>query len=963
MPKCRRGGSLGTPLHYTTNQAPKMPKCCKRGSLGVPLRALDLPQNEDNAGELERSTRSHDLSLDNAGGLKMCIVYYMLPKNTAKKRAAGGSVMRINGPPGSLAVSPGLASPSSAEEAELVQPDVHSPWCLICRDGAEGDIVLYECNTCPQVICNKCIAVPSDSLELIARLNILFMCLACHTQRTLSKPRPYYHYTNDYKGFYRGSLPAQGEEPALQGFLQLNGRFETGSCAILAATPIAVIHFIVGGSNEVVMPVPLLSHYLKYYFPNSRYIYLEVLFDVTMHKNSAYTCAKEAIFVELKAHLKRGRHVLAFFSDHSKEDSSLLFAGKEKGSFVAMSISQSGILKAATMIFLVYGSVVAHVEPFHELQDTILNFNMALATIFSAAQFQPLIATNFLLALAEQVVIEKLDLRQAFPCLLNLSSCLGQLSKIILMTRDDANVWVSIVSISHAIRRYYRQFLTDEDDIRAKDEVLGDEPDEPEDEPCGLSPEEREAAAHPKDATFYKKEASDWDVAQKPFKQEIDEYDKEEQVKLGVKNEIKYRTDHARDWFKNMTPAQKKEVENAREKYQKKHLKKALDDFTKQMRHTMECQVMILISHKKSTDQTLSISFTSPSPSIAKKLLCRVLDGIRIGCLKVFAEWLKSDFYPEENDDKSDEDEEDDGKASLPKLILDKSGYVKLPSHVVVATRGQQELVRQIFCMSYKVFTNTAKPVPWRKVVGNPTLYLAPEARKAAKKKLVVFDLAKLGDMSKERLQNAVPYQGKSKKMYMEIEDNIPSRQHSVTHTKELAGVAVSSEGAASTHPTACIMRPVRGNFESEPAGAATMERRASSAKSDSSEDHDLPVLNWESSIIEQTAWPAWATWSYEEFYLLSNLHSVDGEARKFLEMTVSTKISGLASAMRVSLGLGLLLREYKRAIEYEADEATSETPPYISALTLDIGILDLVIEAVSKVRGGVIHLLKARDI
>ncbi|KAG2369563.1 hypothetical protein BDR07DRAFT_1477168 [Suillus spraguei] len=81
---------------------------------------------------------------------------------------------------------------------------------------------------------------------------------------------------------------------------------------------------------------------------------------------------------------------------------------------------------------------------------------------------------------------------------------------------------------------------------RAEEELLQDEP---EDATSSLSPEEREAAAHPKDAAFYKKE--------------------EEQAKLGVKNEIKHRTGHARDWFKNMTPAQWKEVENAREKWNK----------------------------------------------------------------------------------------------------------------------------------------------------------------------------------------------------------------------------------------------------------------------------------------------------------------------------------------------------------------------------------------------------------
>jgi hypothetical protein len=93
---------------------------------------------------------------------------------------------------------------------------------------------------------------------------------------------------------------------------------------------------------------------------------------------------------------------------------------------------------------------------------------------------------------------------------------------------------------------------------------LGDEQD---DQTSGVSPEEREGAACPKDAGFYKKEATSFDVAQKLFKQEIDCYDKEEQSKLGVKNSIKFHTGHARDWFKNMTPAQQKEVEDAKEKW------------------------------------------------------------------------------------------------------------------------------------------------------------------------------------------------------------------------------------------------------------------------------------------------------------------------------------------------------------------------------------------------------------
>jgi hypothetical protein len=79
----------------------------------------------------------------------------------------------------------------------------------------------------------------------------------------------------------------------------------------------------------------------------------------------------------------------------------------------------------------------------------------------------------------------------------------------------------------------------------------------------------REAAARPKEASFYKKRLTDWDVAQKLFKQEMDAFDKAEQAKKGVQNAIKYRTGHAREWFNNMSDQQIKQVELAKEKWNK----------------------------------------------------------------------------------------------------------------------------------------------------------------------------------------------------------------------------------------------------------------------------------------------------------------------------------------------------------------------------------------------------------
>jgi hypothetical protein len=52
-------------------------------------------------------------------------------------------------------------------------------------------------------------------------------------------------------------------------------------------------------------------------------------------------------------------------------------------------------------------------------------------------------------------------------------------------------------------------------------------------------------------------------VTQKLFKHEIDEFDKAEQARKGVKDPIKFHTGHAKEQFNKMSPTQKKEVKYA----------------------------------------------------------------------------------------------------------------------------------------------------------------------------------------------------------------------------------------------------------------------------------------------------------------------------------------------------------------------------------------------------------------
>ncbi|KAG2034147.1 hypothetical protein BDR03DRAFT_1013630 [Suillus americanus] len=364
-----------------------------------------------------------------------------------------------------------------------------------------------------------------------------------------------------------------------------------------------------------------------------------------------------------------------------------------------------------------------------------------------------------------------------------------------------------------------------------------------------------------------------------------------------------------------------------------------------------------------------------------------------------------------------------------------------------------------------EVFTQSTKPVPWHEVVAKPTLYLdlkyLPKGfllrdpshlradditklwdhwkvRWAAKQRLIIFLAGKLGDMSKESLQNAVPYQG-PKKVYVKIaqenKDNT-SAKPPTTCTEGPAGTKAASSALASTRPTPRTKGPARTKAASSASASTNPTPRTkglagtkaassaltsthlaphtiSPADGDSSED-DLAIASFAGrttgpaaqpsgtqegapaavpmkdhvqflkslsnndkylllvegvrdlkkgpSSEEQRDWPTWATWSLEESYLPNAVHSKEGVVEKILDLIASTKITSLPSGMCITLGLGLLLRECKCAIEYEADEAPHNTPTYLGALTLDIKILSLVEDSVNTVRGRMLPTLKGRE-
>ncbi|KAG1736823.1 hypothetical protein EDD22DRAFT_852207 [Suillus occidentalis] len=469
-----------------------------------------------------------------------------------------------------------------------------------------------------------------------------------------------------------------------------------------------------------------------------------------------------------------------------------------------------------------------------------------------------------------------------------------------------------------------------------------------------VMPEEREAAAHPKTALFYKKECNEWDVAQKLFKEEINDYDKAERVRKGLGESIKHRMGHAREWFRKMMVEQEKEVKDAMERW-----------------------------NKEGAPEDIQAVHES-KPQSSKKSFSVSSDGIKEWSstgFDFFAEWSKAEFYPTAQDLKELEIDDSDTGMAEPELILDEEGYAKLPSREGMALRGQQDMIRNIFHASNKAFTDSNKPVPWRQIVNNYIHYLDPtcvpetlvvrdpshmrsedvnslwhhwEKHSILKKKLVIFINAKKGD---KRTDRAEKEEGKKKKKmdYVEIsneEEFSLASSHSAKGRNVLAG--------ASNTPASIL-------FDN------TYDERWVFLRGLSMEDNYLELVDATYDLAHATKdssksskqmdhgdLPSWAKWSWKHPYLPKDIH----ESRMMLEADLTklrkANVLNATSAVSVVLGLGMLFRECGHVIEYEEDEASSDTPAYLANSVLDVSGVPLLRKAVPDVIDSVVTLIEA---
>ncbi|KAG1742041.1 hypothetical protein EDB19DRAFT_1907804 [Suillus lakei] len=426
--------------------------------------------------------------------------------------------------------------------------------------------------------------------------------------------------------------------------------------------------------------------------------------------------------------------------------------------------------------------------------------------------------------------------------------------------------------------------------------------------------EEREATSRPREASFYKKSLTKWDVAQKLFKEEMDAFDKAEQQRKSLQQLIKYWTGHAREWFDNMSPSQQKEVKFAKTKwnregapeesqavYRKNNLKKTLEDFSEQIRHTMGCRVVMFVSHKKKASQTLSVSLHETNPQNVKKRFSVSSNGIKEWTatgFESFAEWSKTKFYSSDDQDLIGSDNEDAGnEPAIPEIILDDDGYTKLPSHNEVCTGG-------------------SRPVPWGVITAASSNYLehgsVPTAfvfkdpsHMKTEEKLVVFIKAKDGD----------------------VRANVSNEERKKNSKDKRVSLLDSDEEDRDRLPA--LNSSDFTEHRSQPADTTPDDNDNYLELVDAIKD--LAILANQKPTSEQNAdLPIWADWSWGGSYLPEDVHVSYDTLKASLDKLQTSPISGAASAMPVILGIGLLYRESKRVIEFEEDEADPNMPFYL---------------------------------
>ncbi|KAG1784400.1 uncharacterized protein HD556DRAFT_1315116 [Suillus plorans] len=542
-------------------------------------------------------------------------------KQTCKK-STGGTAPQI-----ALLLPASTGAVTVPGELNVREPSEHNEFCLICRDGSVGEDCLFLCSTCLRVMCSNCMNIPPASACTVQADDVTFVCISCH----VGMERHGHASQLPYFGFYRKGQPLLPSFLQIRATLEVSLHSQLSSAPTLMLHLILVDHDVTGGCFElaskflrpyfpsrgfefwsIAFDISNASKIDKYRLQATAIVQLlmssnwaRVIVAITNHTDNE----NGDPFIGYKGNKK----LYISARVHSVLD-------------VLLSPWHPLIHGAAESYLWLFscGTLINNVTSFSGLQQAVIDHRITATIGFNAVRFQPSFATHLLLAFAELVIIECLPIHIVFPDMLGQSYKLGRHTDVFLLMPDNSgSLAVTKFAWTHSELRPWGQYLPvqcpqcgwsntwcsvnmhkdyifeckngqcrkkflicwkacGEEDSEAL-LAAQDEQEEPIALPTSLKKaikeyyakslkdkeeaDKREAASRQREPSFYKKPLSEWDVAQKLFKQEIDSYDKAQQQSKGLEYSIKYRTGNAREWFNNMTPSQQQEVKFAMKKW------------------------------------------------------------------------------------------------------------------------------------------------------------------------------------------------------------------------------------------------------------------------------------------------------------------------------------------------------------------------------------------------------------
>ncbi|KAI6140744.1 hypothetical protein BKA82DRAFT_32498 [Pisolithus tinctorius] len=312
--------------------------------------------------------------------------------------------------------------PSSWGQSPLAE-EWRNWYCYLCHNGAK---YLFECYSCPRVMCDPCLGLAQWLTDKAHAKDIDFQCPGCHKLEEGGAKRkelhPYFPFTCTV---LRKRIPML-DKPVI-----ILGICERASKSQVCAESTLILELVCTGV-EIQGSLPsLLNTTIEEYHTSDSLLYQKIIFDFgTDRKFSWWSTRIKKLGEKLGTYAFK--HKIIFITVHSEVTCSDLFAGKgESGEDVAMEVGEfmkclftsplQNMVYGSMLFMLTCGPVVSFEQSFAALKQSIMQLRPEYTVAFTAKDFLNAVVKIFIVSYGVKVLIEGHALENVIHDLLDVS--------------------------------------------------------------------------------------------------------------------------------------------------------------------------------------------------------------------------------------------------------------------------------------------------------------------------------------------------------------------------------------------------------------------------------------------------------------------------------------------------------------------------------------------------------------